>query len=228
MIPNPWVRSENGCATFAWEALTLMSRAMYRVDVSEMGLLSFGGSGRQKILHPPGTPFTDSNGPQIMSQMHFDQDNLIQDQPMVHLIQSLKEILNAAERQHHVTHARKSATGWREASAHQCTEYRRAQAQRRRAQQHGTLWFPFKRSFTNTRKQPLIWSPGLRQEWRRRNWRESSRKDRCNARRDGKKRKITSCRCRMKREERCHLCQRTDRVFFQSVSDQPLLTQKWD
>ena len=105
------MRSENGCATFAWEALTLMSRAMYRVDVSEMGLFSFGGSGRQKILHPPGTPFTDSNGPQIMSQMHFDQDNLIQDQPMVHLIQSLKEILNAAERQHHVTHARKSATG---------------------------------------------------------------------------------------------------------------------
>ena len=98
--------SENGCAMFALEALTMMSRAMSRLDVGELGLLSFGGSGKQKVLHPLGTPFTDSNGPKIMTQMHFDQDNLIEDRPMVDLIQSLQEILDDANRQHHTVHGR--------------------------------------------------------------------------------------------------------------------------
>ena len=92
--------SENGFGTFALEALTLMTRALSRLDVGELGLLSFGGSGKRTVLHPLGVPFTDANGPQIINQMHFDQDNRIEDQPMVHLLESLRQILDMAERSH--------------------------------------------------------------------------------------------------------------------------------
>ena len=95
--------SENGFGTFALEALTLMTRAMSRLDVGELGLLSFGGSGKQTVLHPLGMPFTDAHGPQIIDRMHFDQDNRIEDRPMVHLLESLQQILDKAERRHFST-----------------------------------------------------------------------------------------------------------------------------
>ncbi len=64
---------ENGCGSFALEALTLICRAMARLEVGEMGVVSYGGSNSILPLHPLERPFTDANGPSIMAQMKFDQ-----------------------------------------------------------------------------------------------------------------------------------------------------------
>jgi len=64
---------ENGCGSFALEALTLICRAMARLEVGEMGVVSYGGSNSILPLHPLEKPFTDANGPGIMAQMKFDQ-----------------------------------------------------------------------------------------------------------------------------------------------------------
>lgn len=91
---------QNRCEKFALEALTLISRAMSRLDVGELGLIRFGG--KQAVLHPLGAPFSDSDGPRILSRLHFDQDNRINDRPMVNLIHSLKPMLETAQRRHSV------------------------------------------------------------------------------------------------------------------------------
>jgi midasin len=79
---------ENGCGSFALEALTLICRAMARLEVGEMGVVSYGGSNSILPLHPLEKPFTDANGPGIMAQMKFDQ------------VQSHRMTLS--ESQHHV------------------------------------------------------------------------------------------------------------------------------
>lgn len=67
---------ENGCGSFALEAVTLICRAMARLEVGEMGVVSYGGSNSILPLHPLEQPFTDANGPGIMAQMKFDQVHL--------------------------------------------------------------------------------------------------------------------------------------------------------
>ena len=37
--------AENGCGTFALEALTLICKAMARLEVGELGVVRFGGAG---------------------------------------------------------------------------------------------------------------------------------------------------------------------------------------
>ncbi|KAL0028971.1 hypothetical protein WJX77_009058 [Trebouxia sp. C0004] len=87
---------ENGCGSFALEALTLICRAMARLEVGEMGVVSYGGSNSILPLHPLEKPFTDANGPGIMAQMKFDQDNTIADNPMVELLTSMQHMLEQA------------------------------------------------------------------------------------------------------------------------------------
>ena len=65
--------AENACGTFALEALALLSRALARLEVGELGVVSFGGSAGVQPLHPLGTAFTDSDGMRVMGQMRFDQ-----------------------------------------------------------------------------------------------------------------------------------------------------------
>lgn len=65
--------AENGCASFALEAVTLICRAMARLEVGEMGVVSYGGSNSILPLHPLEKPFTDADGPGIMAQMRFSQ-----------------------------------------------------------------------------------------------------------------------------------------------------------
>ena len=67
---------ENGCGSFALEAVTLICRAMARLEVGEMGVVSYGGSNSILPLHPLEKPFSDANGPAIMAQMKFDQVHL--------------------------------------------------------------------------------------------------------------------------------------------------------
>lgn len=65
--------AENGCGSFALEAVTLICRAMARLEVGEMGVVSYGGSNSILPLHPLEKPFTDADGPGIMAQMRFSQ-----------------------------------------------------------------------------------------------------------------------------------------------------------
>ena len=64
---------ENKCGIFAMEAVTLVSKALGRLEVGEVSVVGFGGAGSTKALHPLNRPFTDSDGPRILSQLHFDQ-----------------------------------------------------------------------------------------------------------------------------------------------------------
>ncbi|GAB4814208.1 hypothetical protein N2152v2_001254 [Parachlorella kessleri] len=104
--------AETGTSSFALEALTLISKAMARLEVGELGIVSFGGSGGVQPLHPLERPFTDADGVIVMSQMRFDQDNTITDRPMVDVITSLTHLLEGAA-------ARTSAAAHGSASLHQ-------------------------------------------------------------------------------------------------------------
>lgn len=98
--------AENGCATFALEALTLLCRALALVEVGELGVVSFGGPGQVRPLHPLGDPFTDANGPGILGRMQFDKDNSIQDRPVVELMTALMHMLDIAQHKHQTGKAR--------------------------------------------------------------------------------------------------------------------------
>lgn len=65
--------AENGCGSFALEAVTLICRAMARLEVGEMGVVSYGGSNSMTPLHLLEKPFTDADGAGIMAQMKFAQ-----------------------------------------------------------------------------------------------------------------------------------------------------------
>ncbi|GMH33343.1 hypothetical protein BSKO_01177 [Bryopsis sp. KO-2023] len=92
--------AENGCGVFALESLTLLCRAMARLEVGELGITSFGGAGDVNVLHPLGTPFTDASGPGVVSKMKFSQDNSIEDRPMVELMTGLTHMLDIAQHSH--------------------------------------------------------------------------------------------------------------------------------
>lgn len=58
------------------EAVTLVSKALSRLEVGEVAVVGFGGAGSTKALHPLKCPFTDADGPRVLSQLHFDQASL--------------------------------------------------------------------------------------------------------------------------------------------------------
>ena len=88
--------AETGCSGFALEALTLICKAMSRLDVGELGVVSFGGSGGAEPLHSLDKPFTEADGVRVMSRLRFDQDNLIGDRPMVDVVTSVDHLLDGA------------------------------------------------------------------------------------------------------------------------------------
>ena len=64
---------ENGCGVFALEAVTLLTRALTRLEVGQVGVLRFGGTDHVRPLHDLNTPFSDAAGPNIISNLRFDQ-----------------------------------------------------------------------------------------------------------------------------------------------------------
>jgi midasin len=88
--------AENGCGAFALEALALLCRAMSRLEVGEVGALSFGGAGGVRPLQPLGAAFGDAAGPGLMARLKFDQDNTIVDRPMAQLVEALDHLLDSA------------------------------------------------------------------------------------------------------------------------------------
>ena len=67
---------ENGCGVFALEAVTLLTRALTRLEVGQVGVLRFGGTDHVRPLHDLDTPFSDTAGPGILSNLRFDQVRL--------------------------------------------------------------------------------------------------------------------------------------------------------
>lgn len=93
-IDNSRSMAETECGTFALEAMSLICMAMSKLDVGDLGIVRFGGSIGMQELHPLGKPFQPAeDGPVVMSWMRFDQDNTINDQPMVDLLYELDQNL---------------------------------------------------------------------------------------------------------------------------------------
>jgi midasin len=88
--------AENGAACFALEALALLCKAMSRLDVGELGVISYGGGSGVQPLQALEVPFTDAAGPGIMSSLRFDQDNTIADRPMLQLVDAAQHLLETA------------------------------------------------------------------------------------------------------------------------------------
>lgn len=88
--------AENGAACFALEALSLLCKAMSRLDVGELGVISYGGGAGVQPLQALEVPFTDAAGPGIMSALRFDQDNTIADRPMLQLVEAVQHLLEGA------------------------------------------------------------------------------------------------------------------------------------
>ncbi len=65
--------AENGCGGFALEAVTLLARALARLEVGQLGVLRFGGTDHVRVLHALDAPFSDAHGPNILSSLRFDQ-----------------------------------------------------------------------------------------------------------------------------------------------------------
>lgn len=65
--------AENRTGGFALEATTLLLRALARLEVGEVSVLRFGGSGALLPLHPLSRPFSDADGPRILSNLRFDK-----------------------------------------------------------------------------------------------------------------------------------------------------------
>jgi len=84
------------CGGFAAEAVALICRAMARLEVGDLGVVSFGGTGGVTSLHSLGKPFTGVDGASVMAGLRFDQDNTIADKPMTEVIASLDILLEDA------------------------------------------------------------------------------------------------------------------------------------
>jgi hypothetical protein len=94
--------AENRCGALALEALTCIARAMSRLEVGELGVLSFGTSGEKgvRILHPLGAPFTDAAGPGLVSSFTFAGEHTVADAPVGALLDTLDVQLTAARESH--------------------------------------------------------------------------------------------------------------------------------
>ena len=92
--------AENHCGHIALESMVLLARAMARLEVGEIGVVGFGaGANAVRTLHPLGAPFTDKEGPSLVSKLSFAEDNTLADRPMVQLLETMAARLNVAREQ---------------------------------------------------------------------------------------------------------------------------------
>ena len=94
--------AENQCGALALEALTCIARAMSRLEVGELGVLSFGGAAGRGVrtLHPLGAPFSDAAGPALVSAFSFAGEHTVADSPVGALLDTLDAQLGAAREAH--------------------------------------------------------------------------------------------------------------------------------
>jgi len=92
--------AENHCGHIALESMVLLARAMTRLEVGEIGVFGFGaGANAVRTLHPLGAPFTDQQGPMLVSKLTFAEDNTLADRPMVQLLETMAARLTIAREQ---------------------------------------------------------------------------------------------------------------------------------
>jgi midasin len=92
--------AENHCGHIALESMVLLARAMARLEVGEIGVVGFGaGANAVRTLHPLGAPFTDQEGPSLVSKLSFAEDNTLADRPMVQLLETMAARLSVAREQ---------------------------------------------------------------------------------------------------------------------------------
>ena len=92
--------AENHCGHIALESMVLLARAMARLEVGEIGVVGFGaGANAVRTLHPLGAPFTDQDGPSLVSKLSFAEDNTLADRPMVQLLETINARLAVAREQ---------------------------------------------------------------------------------------------------------------------------------
>ena len=91
-IDNSKSMSESGSGRAAIEATALLTNAMARLDIGDVGTIRFGGN--LKVLHEPRTPFS---GTDLVSQLAFDTDNTISDSPMLELVHEMSRTLDSSK-----------------------------------------------------------------------------------------------------------------------------------
>ena len=92
--------AENRCGVMALEALTLITRALSRLEVGDLGVVAFGAQGAVRELLPLGAPFSDAAGPGLVGAFTFAAENTVADAPAVELLDALDASLEAARERH--------------------------------------------------------------------------------------------------------------------------------
>ncbi|CAJ1950871.1 unnamed protein product [Sphenostylis stenocarpa] len=88
--------SENGCGDVAIEALVTVCRAVSQLEMGSLAVASFGTKGNIKLLHDFDRPFSGEAGVKMISNLTFEQENTIADEPVVDLLKYLTNKLDTA------------------------------------------------------------------------------------------------------------------------------------
>ncbi|KAI4355485.1 hypothetical protein L6164_004254 [Bauhinia variegata] len=88
--------SESYCGDVATEALVTVCRAVSQLEMGSLAVASFGTTGNIKLLHDFDRPFTEEAGVKMISNLTFNQENTIANEPVVELLKYLNNMLDAA------------------------------------------------------------------------------------------------------------------------------------
>ena len=77
---------ENKCEKFALDSVALLCNAMSRLEVGDLGILSFGGAQGVADLHSLGKPFDASSGASICSALNFAQESTVHQHPVLSVL----------------------------------------------------------------------------------------------------------------------------------------------
>jgi midasin len=88
--------SESCCGDVAIEALVTVCRAVSQLEMGSLAVASFGTKGNINLLHDFDRPFTGEAGVKMISNLTFQQENTIADEPVVDLLKFLTNKLDAA------------------------------------------------------------------------------------------------------------------------------------
>ncbi len=88
--------AENGCGGVALESLSLITKAMSRLEVGQVGVIKFGGADGVVPLQPLDAPFSDSVGPRLATALRFQGESTIADAPVAQLMAGLGHMLDVA------------------------------------------------------------------------------------------------------------------------------------
>ena len=95
---------ENKCEKFAIDSIALLCNSMARLEVGDLGILSFGGTTGVSELHPLGKPFSQDSGISICSALQFNQESTVQATPVMSLLKCGLNMLKS----HNFDHASES------------------------------------------------------------------------------------------------------------------------